>query len=863
LNPVVRILTLLILLLSITIAHADDHEIARAPDWILRQPYKEPGQIPESQISNGVYYILLDRQVKVGRQQTHTYHRVIKKVLSPQGVENASQVYINFDPTYERLVLHRIVIHRGGGTIDQLQLDKITFFQRESDLERRIYNGEKTASIILEGTRPGDLIEYAYTISGRNPVFKSHYADEVDTAWSAPLSVLHYRWLFTNGRPVFHRAYNCRKKLVKRKLSNGVEYRYADQGIGTQLVDEDLPAWYVPYPRLQITQFMDWTDVGRWGTALYPIPQEVSPALQTRIDALHRIDSAPEKIAKALCLVQNEIRYLGIEIGAGSYKPTAPDVTYRRKFGDCKDKTILLCTMLNKLGIRAYPALVHTRLKRTISEMLPSPLLFNHVIVCARHGDKTYWIDPTADCQELPLDKQYLALYGKALVLEKGVHDLTDTGQLALSEPSKEIIEQFDLTKGINQPASFTVKTIFRGRDADHMRYQIRSTGLQQTAKSYLNYYASDYPSIEQRQVMTTESNPATNTLIVTEHYRIPDFWLISKDEKHTTGVFHVKECDSLFQLPATTIRTMPIGLAHPQYIVHRVTAQLPEHWNIAQDKWRVENEALLFTGAVSYENKVLNLAYTYRSKKDYVPLGQCAAYIADLKTIKKQIGYQISWAMGAPGISWLMIVAVLVGLVASVSLAITAWRYDPWPNQIPILPHENRDLEGLGGWLVLVMIGLFVQPVIALKALIELRPVFGTDYWLNCEGMIRTGYMGAFRLLVGGEIAANLIFITLFVALIYLYFKKRTAFPRLFIAVTLCQLVLVAIDTTLADFFIIESEPEPGQDGEMARDLISSAIWCVYMVKSKRVQCTFTRRRRRKVHQDHSKSLSTASDVE
>ncbi|MGD9368969.1 MAG: DUF3857 domain-containing protein, partial [Desulfobacteraceae bacterium] len=860
---IVCVFFLLVLLVSISAARADDHEIAKTPDWVLRQPYKAPGKIPESQISDGVYYILLDHQVNVGRQQTHTYHRMVKKVLTPQGVETASQIYINFDPTYERLLLHRIMIHRGDSPIDQLQLDKITFFQRESDLERRLYNGEKTASIILEGTRPGDLIEYAYTVSGRNPVFKSHYADEVDTAWSAPLSLLHYRWIFTNGRPVFHKEYNCRKKLVKRKLKKGVEYRYTDENIGANLVDEDLPLWYVPYPRLQITQFKDWAEVGRWGTALYPIPQEVSPALQKRIDALNRIGPAPEKIAEALCLVQNEIRYLGIEIGAGSYQPTSPDVTYRRKFGDCKDKSVLLCTLLNKLGVSAHPALVHTRLKRTIAEMLPSPLLFNHVIVRARDGGKTYWIDPTADCQKLPLDKQYFALYGKALVLEKGARDLTDTGRLVLSQPSKEIFEHFDLTQGFNQPANFTVKTIFRGREADRMRYRIKSAGLQQTAKSYLNYYASDYPGITQRQPMTTESDPATNALIVSENYRIPDFWQISEDEPHATGVFHAKEFKSLFQLPATTIRTMPIGLAHPRHIVHRITAQLPGHWDIAPEQWRVENDTLLFTGAVSYTNKALNLDYTYRSKQDYVPPDQSAAYIADLKTIKDQIGYQITWTMEDHGVSWFMVGAALAGLVASVSLAIAAWRYDPWTTPIPSLPYENRDLEGLGGWLALVMIGLFIRPMVVLKAMIELFPVFGTDYWFNVEGMIRTEYMGVFKLLVGGEIATNLILIALLVVLICLFFKKRSAFPRLFIVVTLAQFGMVTIDTAAADFLVIESDPEPGQGGELARDLIFAVIWCMYMVKSRRVQHTFTKRRRRAAHQNLSGSLSTAAGVE
>ena len=120
-------------------------------------------------------------------------------------------------------------------------MEKISAFQRESDLERRLYKGEKTASIILEGARPGDLIEFAYAISGRNPVFQGRYADTVDAAWSVPLARLHYRWIFDNGRPVAHRTYNCRRKPASNRTDKGVEYSYTDNDIDAVLIDSDLP----------------------------------------------------------------------------------------------------------------------------------------------------------------------------------------------------------------------------------------------------------------------------------------------------------------------------------------------------------------------------------------------------------------------------------------------------------------------------------------------------------------------------------------------------------------------------------------------------------------------------------------------
>jgi transglutaminase-like putative cysteine protease len=856
----VSLLFLICLTMASTSVYADEIGLSNTPDWVVRQSFSEPAKIPETQISDGIYYMLLDRQVRVGRKQTDRFSHVVKKVFTPQGVENASQIYINFDPSYEKLSLHCIKIHRDGQYIDQLALEKLTVFQRESDLELRLYNGQKTASIILEDTRPGDIIEYAYTLSGRNPVFEDRYMFEGDTGWSVPIGALCYRWIFTNGRRVMHKTLNCRRKLVRRTIANGVEYLYKDKDVGAILIDENLPEWYFPYPSIQISQFRNWAEVADWGADLYQIPRKISSSLEKQIEKIKRCATSTEKIAKALCLVQNDIRYLGIEIGAGSYQPTAPDVTYQRKFGDCKDKSILLCTILNQLGIRAKPALVNTRLAHTIDDHLPSPLLFNHAIVWVASSGKIYWIDPTSDCQVVPMDQQYQALYGKALIIEKGVQALTDTGQEILSEPSREIFEEFDLTAGVKQPALLTIKTILKGREADRLRYQIKSSSLQQTAKSYLNFYASNYPSITERQSLRVEDNFETNTLVINEYYRIPDFWQQSEDQETLTAAFHCTEFSDLIRKPKTTIRSMPIGVAHPQYIAQRTTVKLPESWDIEQEQGAVENSALRFTYDIAYAETVLALNYTYRTKQDFVAADKATDYIADLNRIKNQIGYWLTWSDQAPDpmrdLSWFLLGATLIGLVAALGLGFFAWRYDPLPLQNIHHKPDNPALKGFGGWLILVMIGLFVRPVIICKTMADLFPAFKLSFWFDIQERVRPGFDIAFKALVSGEVAVNIILIALNLMLLYLFFKKRTAFPYLFIAVILGDTLIVLIDTFLSSYLTNQTMLDPKESSQMVRGAVTAVIWCMYMLKSVRVRQTFQTRKRPRITQFSAAAL-------
>ena len=90
-----------------------------------------------------------------------------------------------------------------------------------------------------------------------------------------------------------------------------------------------------------------------------------------------------QKADALLEYVQKEIRYTGLEIGLHSHAPNPPKVVLDRHFGDCKDKSLLLISVLGAVGIDAYPALVSSSLRVHVGEILPSPLAFDHVVVFA------------------------------------------------------------------------------------------------------------------------------------------------------------------------------------------------------------------------------------------------------------------------------------------------------------------------------------------------------------------------------------------------------------------------------------------------------------------------------------------------
>ena len=92
-----------------------------------------------------------------------------------------------------------------------------------------------------------------------------------------------------------------------------------------------------------------WSRVAAWGESLFVSPGPVPAALHAPLAQIRSASaSTPGRVLRALRFVQDEVRYLGVEIGVNSHVPYPPATVMKRRFGDCKDKVLLLMTMLRE-----------------------------------------------------------------------------------------------------------------------------------------------------------------------------------------------------------------------------------------------------------------------------------------------------------------------------------------------------------------------------------------------------------------------------------------------------------------------------------------------------------------------------------
>jgi len=623
-------------------AHGDSYTVAPAEDWIEYRAASLGATVPDNDISSGVYYLLLDRQIRKEHGAISDYRHQVKRVVNQQGVDRSATLSIDFDPGYQSLVLHKVTRHRDGEVSDLLKTSDVKLLHREEEMEYRIYNGMRTLNLIFKDIRVGDTVEYSYTITGENPSFYGKLYRSLYLGWSVPVHTFRVRISVPREEPLYHKIFNSE---LRPKETVDTSMRHLELIIspvpGYRFAGET-PRWSDPYPSIQVSQDAAWKDVVNWAVEHHQRTQPLAEALRGRIESIKLSAKTPEeRIVKTLEFVQDEIRYLGIEIGEGSHVPTDPSVIYERRFGDCKDKSLLYCTMLQEMGIKAWPVLVSTWQRDKVTRRIPSPAAFNHVITAVEHGGQLFWFDPTATHERGGLDVRTQAYYGRGLIIRPGEDAFTRIIRPERSVPDRQVFMNFDLGSGVDEPARLTVRTIMTHGVANDFRYSLEKKSRSGMEEHLRDYYTSVYSGIDVEKPFEVSDDEMRNEIILLEHYTIRDFWEHEGDSLYGADLYP-REVGGCLDTPRVVKRDVPFRLTHPTHLRLLTTCTRTSGWDVSPEKFHKENKAMAFDYNVTTSGEKLILYYDYRSTSDHVAPDDLPEYIKDVDMIRDTIDFSI-----------------------------------------------------------------------------------------------------------------------------------------------------------------------------------------------------------------------------
>lgn len=652
------------LLGTIVIAHAEpeNHQFGQfqyiidpdIPTWVTMPKLEKHSDKPADQ---GARYVLVDDQVLDEPNNQQYFNRMVIDLETSQAVATESELSFGFSPEYQQLVIHHIDVIRNGKATSRLNPNAIRLLQREEDLRNGIYTGLVSALIFLPDVRVNDRLDIAYSVKGKNPVYDNKVFGSTPVGWGVYVDHRHVRVLVPKDIPIYS-AHHSTDIPFKSKVKGAYrELVWDAKQIPAIISEEEFPSSYIQYPWLEYSQFKTWAEVQQWADSVYSdvdtvIKQNNDDSSSSQGSAVEKLateiglDKSPLDFAKdAVAFVQNEVRYLGMEIGVNSHKPHSPDEVLAQRYGDCKDKSVLLASLLRQRGINAHPALVSSQFREGIGGFLPRPSVFDHVIVKATIDGAEFWIDGTRTFQQGPLTEHGFTPFGKALVVGDNSGDLSTVNHWQSQIDSMAGYDHY-IVKAFDKPVQLKVVTVTKGNMAEYNRALFSSSSRDELQRRYLDYYKRLYPSATVSAPMKIVDDPHSNRFQIEEYYDIPDFF--EAKNRNYSGYYVATTITENLQKPKNLERSSPYFVGRQAKLSHKIVVDFPEDVGLDFDgaPYSRSIDKISFDARDAYYDNRYEFNVDVEIKDPVIEAEKLGEYLKFLDTIEDDVNFSLNFQL-------------------------------------------------------------------------------------------------------------------------------------------------------------------------------------------------------------------------
>jgi hypothetical protein len=237
---------------------------------------------------------------------------------------------------------------------------------------------------------PGNIVGYEYEVEERPlvlqdtwqfqhaiPVRESRYSLQLPSGWEYKAAWLNYsemkptqaggasQWVVSDVKAV--------REEVDMPPVSGLE--------GKMIIS------FLPPGGPSLNGFANWQQMGDWYRNLTSGRNDPSADIKQKASGLTA--SMPGQLDKARALakfVQDDIRYVAIELGIGGWQPHPAADVFTHRYGDCKDKATLMRSMLGEIGLDSYYVVINTE-RGSVTPATPAHNGFNHAIIAMKVPD--------------------------------------------------------------------------------------------------------------------------------------------------------------------------------------------------------------------------------------------------------------------------------------------------------------------------------------------------------------------------------------------------------------------------------------------------------------------------------------------
>ena len=352
--------------------------------------------------------VLIDRQTTRYNEDLSavTDKHLVVKLLQDRARYDFADIKHRYSKESDSVIVIKAITYLPDGGIKEVEAKAINDITPAALANASIYANIMQKVISFPGIAPGATIELKLRTYSEAP----EEGEEI-FIWGTEL--------FQSEDPIFYKERSVTvpesiqvKYTVQNKdltyetaTADGFTSHTWSVEYSKQIIPEPfMPSFSKVAPRLIYTNAQSWDQVGSWVAEKFYEHVKTDGDIKKMAEKL-TADAATdrEKVDHIAQWVIKDVRDVGewsLPLGLDGYEPHDADVVLSNRYGDWRDKTVLLVSLLESVGIECRPVFLHRDAANLASEY-PALKQFNNMAVyIPGYGDKDLWINPFADhCQ--------------------------------------------------------------------------------------------------------------------------------------------------------------------------------------------------------------------------------------------------------------------------------------------------------------------------------------------------------------------------------------------------------------------------------------------------------------------------------